>query len=85
MSKTLYVGNLSQQVTKEDLAQMFAQAGGVESISLPLDHLGRHKGVGYITLADADSAEAAIFEWNHTEVAGQIIRVSYAFNQPENL
>ncbi|MGX1886464.1 RNA recognition motif domain-containing protein [Streptomyces sp. NPDC055287] len=78
VSKTIYVGNLNPSISREDLEQMFGRFGCVESAFLPLDSLGRSKGIGYVTFADADSAEEAVSVWHLAEVAGRTLRINYA-------
>lgn len=56
MSKTLYVGNLPWATTEEDLTQLFAQYGSVQSARIITDReTGRSRGFGFIEVADDDS------------------------------
>ena len=62
MSMKLYVGNLSFQTSSEDLQQLFAQAGTVESASVVEDReTGRSRGFGFVEMATKEEGEAAIF------------------------
>jgi len=57
----IYVGNLSYEVTEEDLRQEFVAFGEVNSISVITDkYSGRPKGFAFIEMATKSEAEAAI-------------------------
>ena len=61
MGKKLYVGNLAFQTTSQDLQDLFAQAGTVESAQVIEDRdTGRSKGFGFVEMASDDEAAAAI-------------------------
>ena len=79
MSKKLYVGNLSFQTTDQDLQQLFAQAGTVESASVIEDRdTGRSKGFAFVEMSTDDEATAAIEQFNGKEVAGRALKVNEA-------
>src|SRR5438105_7155348 len=68
MAKKIYVGNLSFQTTENDLNDLFAQFGEVESVSIITDRdTGRSKGFGFVSMGD-DSAEKAISQLNGKEL-----------------
>ena len=57
----IYVGNLSYEVTEEDLRQEFVAFGEVTSVSVITDkYSGRPKGFGFVEMASKSEAEAAI-------------------------
>jgi cold-inducible RNA-binding protein len=57
----IYVGNLSYDVTEDELRQEFAAFGEVESVSIITDkHSGRSKGFGFVEMKTKSEAEAAI-------------------------
>jgi cold-inducible RNA-binding protein len=57
----IYVGNLSYEVTEEDLRQEFEAFGGVESVSVITDkYSGRPKGFAFVEMASKSESEAAI-------------------------
>jgi len=61
MAKRLYVGNLSYQVTSEDLQQLFEPFGAVTSAQVLNDReTGRSRGFGFVEMANDDEADAAI-------------------------
>ena len=79
MSKKLYVGNLAYQTTSNDLQQLFAQAGTVESAQLIEDHdTGRSKGFAFVEMSTETEAAAAIEQFNGKEVAGRALKVNEA-------
>ena len=57
----IYAGNLSYEVTEEDLQQEFSAFGEVTSVSVITDkYSGRPKGFGFVEMASKSEAEAAI-------------------------
>ena len=79
MSNKLYVGNLSFRVTSEDLQDYFASAGTVESANVVFDReTGRSRGFGFVEMADEDSANNAIAQFNGQEYDGRNIVVNEA-------
>jgi len=79
MSKKLYVGNLAFQTTSENLQQLFASAGTVESASVIEDRdTGRSKGFAFVEMSTEEEAAAAIEQFNGKEVAGRALKVNEA-------
>jgi len=79
MSKKLYVGNLAFQTTSQDLQQLFAQAGTVESASVIEDRdTGQSKGFAFVEMSTEEEAAAAIQQFNGKEVAGRALKVNEA-------
>jgi len=79
MSKKLYVGNLAFQTTSQDLQQLFAQAGTVESANVIEDRdTGRSKGFAFVEMSTEDEAASAIGQFNGKEVAGRALKVNEA-------
>jgi cold-inducible RNA-binding protein len=79
MSMKLYVGNLSFQTSSDDLQQLFAQAGTVESASVVEDRdTGRSRGFGFVEMSTKEEGEAAIAQFNGTEVNGRALNVNEA-------
>jgi RNA recognition motif-containing protein len=61
----LYVGNLSFQVTEEDLKELFKEAGTVESVSVVTDRAtGRSRGFAFVEMASEEEAKSAIEKFN---------------------
>ncbi|HEX8772826.1 MAG TPA: RNA-binding protein [Pyrinomonadaceae bacterium] len=79
MSMKLYVGNLSFQTSSDDLQQLFAQAGTVESASVVEDReTGRSRGFGFVEMSSNEEGAAAIAQFNGKEVNGRSLTVNEA-------
>ena len=79
MSIKLYVGNLSFQTSTEELEQLFAQAGSVESATIIEDRdTGRSRGFGFVEMASKAEGEAAIAQLNGAELNGRALTVNEA-------
>src|ERR1044072_7457312 len=79
MAMKLYVGNLSFQTSSEDLQQLFAQAGTVESATVVEDRdTGRSRGFGFVEMASKEEGEKAIEQFNGTDLAGRNLTVNEA-------
>ena len=79
MAMKLYVGNLAFQTSSEDLQQLFAQAGTVESAAVVEDReTGRSRGFGFVEMATKEEGEAAIQQFNGKEFNGRNLNVNEA-------
>ncbi len=79
MSMKLYVGNLSFQTSSEDLQQLFAQAGTVESASVVEDReTGRSRGFGFVEMSSNEEGQTAIQQFNGKEINGRSLTVNEA-------
>src|ERR1700694_3413359 len=79
MSMKLYVGNLAFQTTSQELQELFAQAGTVESASVVEDRdTGRSRGFGFVEMSSKEEGEAAIAQFNGKEVNGRALNVNQA-------
>ena len=75
----IYVGNIAWGVSEDELEALFAQYGEVNSARIITDReSGRSKGFGFVEMATADSANAAIEALNGNEFAGRDLRVNQA-------
>jgi RNA recognition motif-containing protein len=75
----LYVGNLAFQTSSEDLQQLFAQAGTVQSASVIEDRdTGRSRGFGFVEMASKEEGDAAISQFNGKEFNGRNLTVNEA-------
>jgi RNA recognition motif-containing protein len=75
----LYVGNLSFQTSSDDLQQLFAQAGTVQSASVVEDRdTGRSRGFGFVEMSSKEEGDAAIVQFNGKEVNGRNLNVNEA-------
>jgi RNA recognition motif-containing protein len=80
----IYVGNLSWQMTDEDLNTLFSDHGAVSSAKILKDKMnGRSKGFGFVEMEDDEAAKAAIAALNETEVQGRKLIVNESQPRPE--
>jgi cold-inducible RNA-binding protein len=81
----IYVGNLSYDVTEDELAAEFGTFGKVDSVAIPSDKFsGRPKGFGFIEMASKTEAEAAIAGLNGKSLRERTIVVNEARPRPDN-
>ncbi len=79
MGMNLYVGNLSYQVTDDDLNALFSQFGKVKSAKVIIDRdTQRSKGFGFVEMENDDEAQDAIAALNGKENKGRNITVNQA-------
>ena len=80
----IYVGNLSGEVTVEDLRHAFEGFGQVASATIITDKLsGRSRGFGFVEMPNEAEAHAAISGLNGKELKGRPIIVTRARPRPE--
>ncbi len=76
---SVYVGNLSYEVTQEDLKQVFAEYGTVKSVQLLTDReTGRPRGFGFVEMASDAQEAAAIEALDTAEWMGRNLKVNKA-------
>jgi len=81
----IYVGNLSFDVTEEEIAAEFGTYGKVESIAIPNDKLsGRPRGFAFVEMASKSEAEAAIAGLNGKTLKDRTIVVNESRPRPDN-
>ena len=79
MAKNLFVGSLPWSVHDEQLAQIFAEAGTVDSARVITERdTGRSKGFGFVEMASDDEAKKAVETLNGKEIEGRAITVNEA-------
>jgi RNA recognition motif-containing protein len=75
----LYVGNLAFETSSENLQQLFAGAGTVESASVIEDReTGHSRGFGFVEMSSKEEGTAAIAQFNGKEVNGRALNVNEA-------
>ncbi len=81
----MYVGNLSYDLTEDELRQKFAEYGEVGSVSILTDReTGRPKGFGFVEMASKSEAEAAITDLNGKMIKDRTIVVNEARPRTDN-
>ncbi len=84
MSAKLFVGNLSFQATEEDLRELFAQAGNVETVRIITDQFtGRPRGFGFVEMATKEEAVKAVEMLNGRLFRDRNLVVDEARPQPQ--
>jgi RNA recognition motif-containing protein len=81
----IYIGNLSYEVTEEELQQEFEAFGDVTSVSIITDkYSGRPKGFAFVEMAAKSEAEAAITGLSGKMLKDRTIMVNEARPRTEN-
>ena len=79
----IYVGNLSWDSTQEDIKDLFAPYGDVNSVVLITDKAtGRSKGFGFVEMPVAEEAQSAIANLNQSEILGRKLIVNESQPRP---
>jgi RNA recognition motif-containing protein len=74
---SIYVGNLSYQVTSEDMSSVFAEYGTVKRVQIPTDReTGRSRGFGFVEMQTEAEEDAAIQELDSAEWMGRSLKVN---------
>jgi RNA recognition motif-containing protein len=75
----IYVGNLSAEVSEEDLRQAFEAFGDITSVNIIKDKFsGKSRGFGFVEMPSNEEAQSAIEGLNGTDLKGQALNVSEA-------
>ncbi len=76
---SIYVGNLSYEVTQEDLSAVFAEYGSVKRVQLPTDReTGRLRGFAFVEMGSEAEEAAAIEALDGAEWMGRDMKVNKA-------
>lgn len=75
----IYIGNLSNQATEDDLREAFTAFGQVASAQIMVDrYSGQPRGFAFVEMANNTEALAAISGLNGKEIKGRAITVNEA-------
>jgi len=81
----IYVGNLSYDVTEDDIRQEFAAFGKVESVSIITDrYSGQPKGFGFVEMPSVSEGQAAIAGLNGKTLKDRTLNVNAARPRSDN-
>jgi RNA recognition motif-containing protein len=81
----IYVGNLSHEVTENDLREIFETVGQVSSASIIKDKFnGESKGFGFVEMQSKAKGQEAILNLNDKELKGRPMIVNEARPKTEN-
>jgi RNA recognition motif-containing protein len=76
---SIYVGNLSYEVTEADLTTVFTEYGSVKRVQLPTDReTGRIRGFGFVEMSAETEEAAAIDALDGAEWMGRDLKVNKA-------
>lgn len=79
MNKKLYVGSLPYSITEDQLRDLFAPFGALESVRIISDkYTGQSKGFGFVEFATEEDAQKAIDGVNGKEMSGRTLVVNEA-------
>jgi RNA recognition motif-containing protein len=75
----IYVGNLSYEVTEEELRQEFSAFGEIESVNIIMDkYSGRPRGFGFVEMPSVSEGQAAITGLNGKTIGDRTLVVNAA-------
>ena len=81
----IYVGNLSYDVTEEELRQEFLAFGEVASVNIIMDkYSGRPKGFGFVEMPSVSEGQAAITGINGKTLKERTLTVNAARPRSDN-
>ena len=84
MSK-LYVGNLSYDVTENELNDLFSQKGEVVSVKIISDHYSnRSKGFGFVEMSTDEGKDAVISAFDGYDLKGRPMKVRVSVDKPRD-
>lgn len=79
MGSKIYVGGLPYSATEQELSDLFAQHGSVESARVITDKFtGQSRGFGFVEMATSEDAQKAITALNGSEMGGRTLTVNEA-------
>ena len=79
MSTKLYVGSLPYSTTEQQLHDLFAQYGSVQSAKVITDrYTGQSRGFGFVEMATGEEAQKAIAALNGSNLGGRTLVVNEA-------
>jgi RNA recognition motif-containing protein len=79
MSRKLFVGNLPYETNENDLQDLFAEAGTVESVNVVRDReTGRARGFAFVEMATDQEAQAAVTQLHDRSFGGRRLTVNEA-------
>jgi len=79
MARKLYVGNLPFETSDQDLGDLFATVGTVDSVNLVRDQAtGRARGFAFVEMASDEDAQKAITQLNNHSLGGRNLTVNEA-------
>ncbi|WP_413159973.1 RNA recognition motif domain-containing protein [Capilliphycus salinus ALCB114379] len=82
---SVYIGNLSYEVTEDDLKSVFAEYGDVKRVHIPTDReTGRSRGFGFVEMVNEAEEDAVIEQLDGAEWMGRDLKVNKAKPREDN-
>ena len=82
---SIYVGNLSYDVTEDDIREVFAEYGTVSKVTLPKDReTGRVRGFAFVEMGTSEEEASAIDALDGAEWMGRTLKVNQAKPREDN-
>lgn len=82
---SIYVGNLSYEVNKEDLTEVFSEYGTIKRVHVPSDReTGRPRGFAFVEMEDETNEDKAIEALDGAEWMGRDLKVNKAKPREDN-
>jgi RNA recognition motif-containing protein len=79
MTERVYVGNLSETTTAQEIEGLFTQVGTVASVKLVTDHkTGKCRGFGFVTIEETELAQTMVEKFNGHGFQGKALKVEIA-------
>jgi cold-inducible RNA-binding protein len=79
MEAKIYVGNLSQDTTEQDLRTLLSDAGSVGTVDVIMDRqTGKSKGFAFVVMGSADEAQKAISMLDGKDVNDHTLKANIA-------
>jgi RNA recognition motif-containing protein len=80
----IYIGNLSYNVSEDELGKAFRSFGQVETVRIIRDkYSGQSKGFGFVEMPSAEEARSAITDLNGKPLNGRTLKVNEARHRSE--
>ena len=80
----IYIGNLSYNVSEDELGKAFRSFGQVETVKIIMDkYSGQSKGFGFVEMLSAEEARSAITDLNGKQLNGRTLKVNEARHRSE--
>lgn len=84
MGRKLYVGNLPYETGEQDLQELFASVGSVETVNVIRDMAtGRARGFAFVEMGSDEDAQNAVSTLNDYQYGGRKLTVNEARPKPQ--
>lgn len=81
---SIFVGNLSYEISQEDLVEVFKDYGEVQRVHIPVDkETGRKRGFAFVEMESKAQETAAIEALDGADWMGRSIKVNQARDREE--